>query len=89
MPAQALLKGFQEARKILEKEGHKAMPVYLLLLSKYDLTIFQICENAIKFSKKLASDWLRNYMKIESNIADKIVKFFCNHNLTTFSPARY
>ncbi|MBI4430659.1 MAG: hypothetical protein HY587_02990 [Candidatus Omnitrophica bacterium] len=31
VPAQALLKGFQEARKILEKEGPKAMPVYLPL----------------------------------------------------------
>ncbi len=81
VPAQALLKGFQEARKILEKEGPKAMPVYLPLLSKYDFTIFQICENATKFSKKLASDWLRNYMKIRSNIAGKIVKFLCNHNL--------
>jgi len=81
VPAQALLKGFQEARKILEREGPKAMPVYLPLLSKYDFTIFQICENATKFAKKLAFDWLKNYMKIKSQRAARIVKFLADHNI--------
>lgn len=52
VPAQSILDGFKKAREILEKEGPKAMPVYLPLLSKYDFTIFEICENIIAFSKK-------------------------------------
>jgi DNA-directed RNA polymerase subunit F len=79
VPAQSILDGFEKARKVLEKEGPKAMPVYLPLLSKYDFTIFEICENAITFSKKIASKFLKEYMKVDQAKAKEIADFLCSH----------
>ena len=79
VPAQSILDGFEKARKVLEKEGPKAMPVYLPLLSKYDFTIFEICENAISFSKEIACKFLKEYMKVDKSKAEEIADFLCSH----------
>lgn len=88
VPSQAVLEGFKKARKTMEKEGYKAMPVYLPLLSKYDFTIFEICENAIKLSKQLALEWLIRYMKLDKKKAAKIANYFLSTQKTHFPHRR-
>lgn len=61
VPAQAILDAFVKVRDILKKEP-EALAVYLPMLQKYDLHIFELCENAQKLSFTLAQTWLENYM---------------------------
>lgn len=61
VPAQEILDAFRKAREVLKKEP-EALAVYLPMLQRYDLHIFEICENAQKLSLTLAQDWLENYM---------------------------
>ena len=61
VPAQAILDAFGKVRDVL-KEEPEALAVYLPMLHKYDLHIFEICENAQKLSVTLAQTWLENYM---------------------------
>lgn len=83
VPAQTLIDGFEEAKKIIRKDGPEVLPAYLPLLSKYDLHVLQICENARELSEKLVSTWLANYMFHEdknSKIkAKRIAKQLANH----------
>lgn len=88
VPAQAVLEGFKRAREIMEKEGYKAMPVYLPLLSKYDFTIFEICQNAINLSKQLALKWLTSYMKLDESKAAKVTEYLISTQETHFSHRR-
>jgi len=71
VPAQAIIDGFENARKTLINDP-KSLPVYLPLLSKYDLNIFEICRNAQNLSKQLAKEWLRTYMLKDREDKDKI-----------------
>lgn len=59
--AQEILDGFDKIREILRKEPD-AMGVYLPMLQKYDLHIFEACENAKKLSFELVKNWLETYM---------------------------
>lgn len=61
VPAQEILDAFRKARDVLKKEP-EALPVYLPMLQRYDLHIFEICENAQKLSRTLAQTWLESYM---------------------------
>lgn len=85
VPAQTLIDGFEEAKKIIKKSGSEVLPAYLPLLNKYDLHILQICENARKLSENLVKNWLRYYMfkneksKIKNAMARKIAKKLSNH----------
>ena len=62
VPAQTLIDGFEEAKKVILEAGTDILPAYLPLLNKYDLHILQICENAKKLSEELVKDWLSKYM---------------------------
>jgi len=62
VPAQTLIDGFEEAKKVILEAGTDILPAYLPLLNKYDLHILQICENAKKLSEELVKDWLSRYM---------------------------
>lgn len=83
VPAQTLIDGFEEAKKVILEAGTDILPAYLPLLNKYDLHILQICENAKKLSEELVKDWLSKYMfkgdekAIEK--ADAIAKNLADH----------
>ena len=62
VPAQTLIDGFEEAKKVILELGTDILPAYLPLLNKYDLHILQICENAKKLSEELVKNWLTKYM---------------------------
>ena len=83
VPAQTLIDGFEEAKEIIKEGGPEVLPAYLPLLSKYDLHILQICENARKLSENLVCNWLKNYMfkddKDKKQKAEKIAKKLSSH----------
>lgn len=80
--AQEILDAFDKIREILKKEPD-AMGVYLPMLQKYDLHIFEICENAKKLSFELVQNWLETYMfKDKPNKKEKakeITEKFASH----------
>jgi len=82
VPTQAILDAFSKVRDILKKEP-EALAVYLPMLQKYDLHIFEICENAQKLSSSLVQTWLENYMfnsmPDRKERAEFIVNKFSNH----------
>jgi hypothetical protein len=83
VPARAIKKGFERVKRAVGKTPGALAP-YLPLLQKYDLHIFEICDNAEKQSKKLASRWLTDYMfaadKPSSFRVRRIVRHFATHD---------
>lgn len=62
VPAQAVLDGLEIAKSLVEQEREKILPLLLPLLHQYDLSILQVCREAIRLSKELAYRWLVSYM---------------------------
>ncbi len=60
-PVQDILDGFERIRQIL-KDDPGALGAYLPMLQKYDLHIFETCENAKRLAHSLAQEWLEKYM---------------------------
>src|SRR5437867_336293 len=82
VPTQAVLDGFRKAKDEIKKNPD-ALGVYLPLLNKLDLHLFEICENADKLSKTLVRSWLKSYMfKGDVRAGDKatkITKYLSTH----------
>jgi len=78
VPTQAITDGFENAKKAI-KDDPEALGVYLPLLNKLDLYIFEVCKNAEKLSTSLVTEWLKKYLlKGEDNLdarADEITKY--------------
>lgn len=78
-PVQDILDGFERIRGIL-KDDPGGLGAFLPMLQKYDLYVFEICENAKKLAHTLAQEWLEKYMlknlpdrkEKASSIADKL-----------------
>lgn len=83
VPTQAILDAFDNAKDDVIKNPD-ALGVYLPLLSKLDLPIFEICKNANKLSKTLVVQWLRKYLlKGELNPdarAEEVADYLSSHN---------
>lgn len=83
VPAQTIIDGFEEAKEIIKDSGPEILPAYMPLLSKYDLHILQICNNAKKLSEELATEWLEKFMfrneKEAREKASKIAKKLSDH----------
>jgi len=60
-PVQDILDGLEKIRNIL-KDDPGALGAYLPMLQRYDLHIFETCENAKKLAHSLAKNWLEKYM---------------------------
>lgn len=82
VPTQTIIDGFERARKALKTDSD-SFQAYLPMLSKLDLHIFEICENAEKLSRQLAQTWLNNYMfkghRDAKRRALKAAKFLSDH----------
>ena len=61
VPTQAIMDGFNNAKDDI-KADQDVLGVYLPLLSKLDLPLFEICKNADKLSKELVTQWLKKYL---------------------------
>lgn len=80
VPARSIKRGFEKVRDIIAKEGPEALPAYIPLIEKYSLHLLELCDDSENLSKKLVTDWLRDYMfkgkeNVEKQI-EEIVTFF-------------
>lgn len=67
VPTQAILEGFENAKNDI-KADPDVLGVYLPLLGKLDLALFEVCKNSDKLSKSLVTEWLKKYLlKDEAN----------------------
>jgi hypothetical protein len=82
VPTQAIMDGFNNAKKAI-KTSPDSLGVYLPLLSKLDLHIFEICKNANKLAESLVKEWLGKYLlKDEPNPTQRaklITKYLSSH----------
>jgi len=83
VPAQTVIDGFDEAKQRIKTGGPDVLPAYLPLLSKYDLHVLQICENAKVLSQRLVAGWLAEYMfkakPRRKQVAGKLAKTLADH----------
>jgi hypothetical protein len=61
VPTQAILEGFDTAKGEI-KADPDVLGVYLPLLSKLDLALFEVCKNANKLAESLVTEWLTKYL---------------------------
>lgn len=83
IPARALRRGFDKARKALKDEGPESLPAYIPLIEKYSLELLEICEDYERLSKELVTLWLSQYMFGEQDASEKIkqaVDFFASYD---------
>jgi len=84
IPARALKRGFEKAKKALQEEGPEALPAYVPLIEKYTLEMLEICEDYEQLSRELVTEWLLMYMfkdkEDKQQIVEKAVSFFSNYD---------
>ena len=84
VPARSILDGFEKARNNI-RENPKDLSLYIPLIGKYSLELFELCESAERLSEELVAQWLEQYMfagkKDKANMAKKVTNFFSQFNL--------
>jgi len=84
IPARALKRGFENAKRALKDEGPESLPAYVPLLEKHTLEELEICEDYDVLSKELATEWLSTYMykcdASKKGIIEEAVKFFSDYD---------
>lgn len=84
VPAQTIIDGFNKARDRIETGGPKSIPAYVPLISKYDLHLLEICQNARDLAVKLAEEWLFTYMfkgdQSKKDMSASIAGYLADHN---------
>ncbi len=82
-PAQAILDQFDKANKQIEEDRTRTLS-WAPILEQLGPSLLVQSENAIKLSKEMVKDWLKNYMfKNDSNPNNKaqiVVDFLSDHN---------
>lgn len=61
VPTQAILEGFENAKTEI-KADPEVLGVYIPLLNKLDLALFEICKNANRLAESLVTEWLKKYL---------------------------
>jgi hypothetical protein len=71
-------------RELLKEEGPEALPAYIPLIEKHSLELLEICDDSLKLSKELATEWLQEFMfagKTESEaLIEEAVEFFSDYD---------
>ncbi len=79
MPAQEILYEFNQAKKEIE-ENPSCIPLWQVIISKYNPTLITSCQNAIDWSKIILTDSLRNYVfEDDDKTVNKIVDALNSH----------
>jgi hypothetical protein len=73
VPAQAYLDGFDRVKEQVDNVG-KLSSAYVPVLSQVDISLLQMCYNAIQHSKRLAKTWLQSYMFAGQNNAEQLAE---------------
>jgi Serine dehydrogenase proteinase len=83
LPARSIRRGFDKIRELLRTEGPEALPAYLPLIEKHSIEILEICDDSLKLSKELVTEWLGRYMFAGTDAGDIIeraVQFFSDYD---------
>lgn len=73
IPARSIKRGFEKAKEKIAKEGPESLPAYIPLIEKYSLDLLELCDDSERLSKKLVSEWLKEYMfKGQKNMSRRI-----------------
>ena len=82
VPVQAIMDGFRNAKEEIKRDPD-SLGVYIPLLNKLDLHLFEVCKNADKLSKTLVRRWLKDYMfkgdRRASDKATRITNYLSSH----------
>jgi len=85
-PARSIRRGFDKIRDLLKAEGPEALPAYLPLIEKHSIELLEICDDFLKLSKELATEWLSKYMfgarkdPATGDVIGKAVDFFSDYD---------
>lgn len=80
IPAQAILDQFEMAKH--QVKDPKVLAAWMPILGQYGPALLIQCQNALKLSKQLVSDWLKLYMfgnQKKSNKPKEIAEYLSNH----------
>ena len=85
IPSQAIIDQFERAKKECI-ENPKNVGVWLPILEQYGPALIIQCEEAIKLSKELVEEWLKNYMFADNGEeakkkSDEVAKKLSNHSV--------
>lgn len=84
IPARSIRRGFEKVRELLKEQGPEALPAYLPLIEKHSLELLEMCEDSLRLSQELVSEWLFRYMFREDTekreLINKAVDFFSDYD---------
>ena len=82
---QSVIDEFERAKKEVSKDP-ATLGLWQVIISKYHPTFLTVCEDAVKWSQDLATQWLK---EVNPNIdMDKVLNTFLNHS-NSYSHARH
>ncbi len=83
-PAQAIVEGFEEIRKEVERNNGKLNAAYIPLLEKLDLALLSQCKDATEYGQSMVRSMLTQYMfKGDANADEKakrVAAYFGTHS---------
>jgi hypothetical protein len=84
VPVRSITRGFEKAKRQIQKEGPESLPAYVPLIEKYSIHLLEMCEDSEKLSRELVSNWLTKYMFKNDNrrktTIKKAVKYFSSYD---------
>lgn len=83
IPARSIRRGFDRVRELLKEQGPEALPAYLPLIEKHSLELLEICDDSLKLSRELVTEWLGKYMfagEIDSPLIAPAVEFLSDYD---------
>ncbi|MCR8559282.1 hypothetical protein KXD93_16615 [Mucilaginibacter sp. BJC16-A38] len=83
IPARSIIRGFENVKEAIKREGPEALPAYIPLIEKYTLAQLEQCNDAAALSKELVRTWLNEYMfngTGEPSTIEHAVEYFSNYD---------
>lgn len=83
IPAQGVIEEFKKAKEEV-KQDPSCVPLWQMIMAKYDPTFINSCQQAIEWSETILEESLKNYVDTEYNEKDidKIVTGLSSHKET-------
>lgn len=83
IPAQGVIEEFKKAKEEV-KQDPSCVPLWQMIIAKYDPTFINSCQQAIEWSETILEESLKNYVDIEysEKDIDKIVTGLSSHKET-------
>lgn len=83
IPARSIIRGFENVKEAIKKEGPEALPAYIPLIEKYTLDQLEQCGDAASLSRELVETWLHQYMfngKGNPELISHAVNYFSDYD---------